>query len=123
MHENRPTGRIAITMLAAGTILCGMVACEVGGSQTNSKHPRPSSEPDPNLLIQQYGGRSPRPCPAIHHKPSESEAAVLAQCTMEGPFGSTETLLTGVQIHITGSHRFFTDITGAYNPAGDDDTR
>ena len=42
---------------------------------------------------------------------------------MEGPFGSTETLLTGVQIHITGSHRFFTDITGAYNPAGDDDRK
>ncbi len=45
---------------------------------------------------------APRPCPAITHKPSDAEAAILAQCTMEGPFGDTETLLTDVKAHIAG---------------------
>ena len=117
MQENRPIGKVAMTMLAAGTILCGVVACQVRGRQTSSTHARPSTEPDANMLVQQYGGRSPRPCPAIQHQPSDAEAAVLAQCTMEGPFGSTETLLTNVQIHITGSHKFSTDHAGVYNPA------
>jgi hypothetical protein len=117
MHENRRIEKAAMIMLAAGVILCGVVACQVGGSQTISTHPRPSTEPDANMLVQQYGGRAPRPCPAIRHKPSDAEAAVLAQCTMEGSFGSTERLLTNVQIHITGSHKFSTDNAGAYNPA------
>lgn len=117
MRERRPIGKVALTMLAAAIILCGVVACQVGGGQTISRHPRPSTEPGANILVQQYGGRAPRPCPAIPHKPSDAEAAVLAQCTMEGAFGSTETLLTNVQIHITGSHKFSTDIAGVYNPA------
>jgi len=79
MHEIRPIGKVAVKMLAAGTILCGVVACQVGGSQTDSTHPRPSTEPDANMLVQRYGGRAPRPCPAIHHKPSDAEAAVLAR--------------------------------------------
>ena len=41
---------------------------------------------------------------------------------MEGAFGATETLLTNVQIHITGSHKFSTDTVGAYNP-GDNNTK
>ena len=117
MHENRSIGKFGITLLAAGAFLCGMVACQAGSSQTASTHPRPSAEPDGKLLVQQYGGRAPRPCPAIHHRPSDKEAAVLAQCTMEGSRGPTETLLTNVQVHITGSHKFSTDNAGAYNPA------
>jgi hypothetical protein len=111
-----------MTMIATVIVLCGVVACQIGGGQAISRHPRPSTEPDANMLVQQYGGRAPRPCPAIHHKPSDAEAAVLAQCTMEGAFGATETLLTNVQIHITGSHKFSTDNVGAYNP-GDNNTK
>jgi hypothetical protein len=35
----------------------------------------------------------------------------------EGSFGSTETLLTNVQVHITGSHKFSPGNAGVYNPA------
>jgi hypothetical protein len=35
---------------------------------------------------------------------------------MEGLRESTEKLLTNVQIHITGSHKFLADNTGVYNP-------
>jgi len=127
MHETGPIARVATTLLAVGAILCGVVACQAGGSQTASAHPRPSAEPDANSLVQQYGGRAPRPCPAIRHRPSDTEAAILAQCTMEGLRESTEKLLTNVQIHITGSHKFLADNTGVYNPevnkAKDIDTR
>jgi len=106
-------------MLAACTVLCGVVACQGGGSRAVSRHPRPSTEPDASVLVELYGGRAPRPCPAIHRKPSDAEAAVLAQCTMEGLRGSTETLLTNVQTHITGSHKFSTDKAGVYSPEED----
>jgi len=120
MQENRPIARVAMTLLAFGTILCGVVACQAGGSQTVSAHPRPSAEPDANILVQQYGGRAPRPCPAIRHRPSDTEAAILAQCTMEGLRGPTETLLTNVQVHIAGSHKIYADNAGVYNSADND---
>ena len=106
-------------MIASGTILCAVVACQVGGNRPGSRHPRPSTEPDATVLVERFGGRAPRPCPAIHHKPSDAEAAALAQCTMEGLRGSTETLLTNIQIHITDSHKFSKDSIGAYDPAED----
>jgi len=117
MRENQRNEEVAMAMLAASTILCALVACQVGGSQTIFTHPRPSTEPSANILVQQGRGRGPRPCPAIRHRPSDTEAAVLARCTIEGTFGSTETLLTNVQIHITDSHKFSTDNPDVYEPA------
>ena len=58
---------------------------------------------------------------AIRHKPSDTEASILAQCTMEGPFGTIETLLTNVQVHITGSRKFSTNSAGGFD--GEDDNR
>ena len=117
MYEYRPIEKAAAILLAAGTILCGVSACQVRGQENISAYPRPANEPPAIMLVQQYGGRAPRPCPAIHHKPSDTEAAVLAQCTMEGLRGSTETLLTNVQIHISGARKFSADNSGAYNPS------
>lgn len=77
--------------------MLGFVAC---GADPHSAHPRPPAEPSAATLVQQYGGRAPRPCPAITHWPSDAEAAVLAQCTMEGLFGDTETLLTDVRVRL-----------------------
>jgi hypothetical protein len=34
---------------------------------------------------------------------------------MEGPFGTIETLLTDVQVHITGSRKFSTNTAGKYD--------
>ena len=93
-----------------GALACAAIAvtvsCSAGGADTSSAHPRPSTEGSPESLVQQFGGRPPRPCPAIRGKPSDAEAAILAQCTMEGPFGTIETLLTDVKVHITGSRKF-----------------
>jgi hypothetical protein len=102
MQKNRQTGNAPLTMLATGLMMCGLAACQVSGGQTLSAHPRPATDPDGNTLVRQFGGRAPRPCPAVRHKPSDAEAAILAQCTMEGPFGTIETLLTDVKVHITG---------------------
>jgi len=111
----------AIAMLAAILTPLSLVACRSGGGQMASSHPRPSAEPDTNTLVQDYGGRAPRPCPAIKQKPTDAEAAVLAQCTMEGSIGSTETLLTDVQVHVTGPRKFSTNSVGAYT--GQDNNR
>ena len=105
MKTKHPIGSIAGTALCSLAVLVA-VACGTGDAQTTSSHPRPSSEGSPESLVQQFGGRAPRPCPAIRSKPTDVEAAILAQCTMEGPFGTSETLLTDVQVHITGSRKF-----------------
>ncbi|MGA3211135.1 MAG: hypothetical protein ABSD20_07485 [Terriglobales bacterium] len=62
--------------------------------------------PNDAALVAAFGGRPPRACPTITRHPSKDEAAILVQCTMEGPFGTIENLLTNVKVQITGSRRF-----------------
>lgn len=88
---------IAVFALAASQ------ACRTGGGNTPSAHPRPEGEASADALVAHFGGRAPRPCPAIAGKPTDAEATVLLQCTSEGPFGTIETLMTNVTAHITGS--------------------
>ena len=95
-------------MLVASLVIVGLVACRLHGTDAPSARPRPGVEPGAVALVQIFGGRAPRPCSAITHPPSDAEAAILAQCTMEGAFGDTETLLTDVSVHITGSRPFAT---------------
>lgn len=108
-------------LIGVALMFLGLLACHAMGAQSASDHARPSAEPAPAALLQQFGGRPPRPCPAITHTPSDAEAAILAQCTMEGPFGSTETLLTNIRVHITGSRAFSTNSAGRYT--GEDNSR
>jgi hypothetical protein len=110
-----------LSILASCLALCVIAGCQSSGGQTASIHPRPANEGDANAIIQHFGGRAPRPCPAITHKPSDAEATILAQCTMEGPFGTIETLLTDVQVHITGSRKFSTNTAGVFD--GQDNNR
>jgi hypothetical protein len=121
MEKDRKIGFAGLAMLAASVAICSFAACRASGGQGVSAHARPATDPSPSELVQQYGGRPPRPCPAITHKPSDAEAAILAQCTMEGPFGDTETLLTDVQVHITGSRQFSKNSAGVYT--GSDNNR
>lgn len=121
MQKDRLARNAALTMFVATLTLGSLVACKSSTGQTASFHPRPATDPPAATLVQQYGGRAPRPCPAITHKPSDAEAAILAQCTMEGPFGDTETLLTDVQVHITGSRQFSKNSAGVYT--GSDNNR
>jgi len=121
MLRNRGIRNTAMAILVSSLTIWTLAGCKASGGQTASMHPRPATDPEAQTLIQQYGGRAPRPCPAITHKPSDAEAAVLAQCTMEGPFGDTETLLTGVQVHITGTRKFSTNSAGMYT--GQDNNR
>ena len=99
------TGHSARIALACA-LLAVIASCGAGGAGTPSAHPRPAAEASPETLVNQFGGRPPRPCPAIRSKPSDAEAGILAQCTMEGPFGTIESLLTDVKVHITGSRKF-----------------
>ena len=121
MRMNRQTGIGALAALVVAFTMCGVAACRANGGQAVSAHPRPATDPDAATLVQQFGGRAPRPCPAITHKPSDAEAAILAQCTMEGPFGDTETLLTDVKVRITGSRQFSKNSAGVYT--GSDNNR
>ena len=90
-----------------------LTACRGGNAQTPSAHPRPAGELPAAQLASKFGGRAPRPCPAIKHPPSEAEAAVLVQCTMEGPYADEETFLTDVKIKLNGSRPF--EMTYAHN--------
>ena len=106
MLTDRHAGRTGLAILAAGLALCSMAACRARGGEAGSVQPRPGADAEAAALVQQFGGRAPRPCPAIRHRPSDAEAAILAQCTMEGPFGTVETLLTDVRVHISGTRPF-----------------
>lgn len=108
-------GTAALSALACGLAVFTLAGCQASRGQTPSVHPRPATEPPPNVLVQHFGGRAPRPCPAIRRKPSDEEAAILVQCSMEGPFGAIETLLTNVKVHITGSRKFSTNSAGLYD--------
>ncbi len=110
-----------LAILALRLAMGGLLGCKADGVDAASARPRPADEADANSLVQRFGGRAPRPCPAIRHKPSDTEASILAQCTMEGPFGTIETLLTDVQVHITGSRKFSTNSAGGFD--GEDDNR
>lgn len=121
MKRNGKTQHAALAVLASCLAIGSMSGCHSDGADAASAHPRPANEPVASALIQHFGGRAPRPCPAIRHMPSDAEAAILAQCTMEGPFGTIETLLTNVQVHITGSRKFSTNSAGVFD--GQDDNR
>lgn len=94
-----PVWAVSLAALALG----GSQACHSGGVNTPPAHPRPDGEPTADALVAHFGGRPPRPCPAVAGNPTDADAAVLLQCTSEGPFGTIETLMTSVSVHITGS--------------------
>ena len=98
-------GKTAALLLATLTSST-LVACRASGAQTTSAHPRPAGEQDANLLVHRFGGRPPRPCPAILHKPTDDEAAILVQCTMEQQAFDIINLMTDVRVHINGSRHF-----------------
>ena len=113
-------GRLRIHTAGLSALVCALAVfslagCRSSDGQTASVHPRPATDPAPTALFQHFGGRAPRPCPAITHRPSDQEASILAQCTMEGPFGTIETLLTNVRVHIIGSRKFSTNSAGVYD--------
>jgi len=120
MKQSRPHPA-TLPVLLAGFTFWTLAGCCKSNGQTASIHPRPTIEPGASALVQHFGGRPPRPCPAIKQMPSDQEATILAQCTMEGPFGTIETLLTDVRVHIAGSRKFSTNSAGVYD--GQDNNR
>ena len=99
----------ALSVLACALTIWPLAGCRSSDGQTASVHPRPDGEPDGASLVQRFGGRPPRPCPAIKHTPSDAEASVLVQCTMERPAFDIVNLMSDVKVHITGSRHFSAD--------------
>lgn len=90
--------------ILAGALLA--VVCTACGSSAGAQ----SLDAKPNFndsLYVPYGTRAPRPCPNITHAPSDTEAAVLVQCTMEGGIARDNVrLLSGVGVQVRGSRAF-----------------
>jgi hypothetical protein len=96
-------------LLAVACTACGPSA---GGQSLNTQNAQPNFN-DP--LYIPYGTRAPRPCPNITNAPSNTEAAVLVQCTMEGGIARDNVrLLSGVTVQVKGSRAF------GVSPANDD---